>query len=138
MTSKTILVLAIVSVLIGATVAPVYGGGVIDIKSGSDENKINVNGNGLIPVAILGSNTFDATQVNPVSLAFGPAGAAPAHNGHIEDVNDDGFPDLVTHYRTQETGIAAGDTNAILTGETFGGDTIFGSDNISTISNENP
>ena len=36
--------------------------------------------------------------------------------GHIFDVNVDGFPDLVLHFNTTETGIACGDTLASLTG----------------------
>ena len=47
----------------------------IDIKPGSDPNCFNVNGNGVIPVAILGSANFDVTRVDdspPVHNARGP------------------------------------------------------------------
>jgi hypothetical protein len=105
----------------------------IDIKPGSDPNSINPRSNGVIPVAVLGSIDFDATQVDVTTVTFGPDGASPAHDGHVEDVNDDGFMDAVFHFRTQETGIVCGDTEATLTGMTFGGLSIAGTDTVNTV-----
>jgi len=92
---------------------------VIEIKGGSDPSPINVGSKGKIPVAILGSASFDVTDVDVTTLAFGPAGAAPAHRrgGHLQNANDDGFRDLVSHYNTQETGIVPGQAQACVTGE---------------------
>ena len=104
----------------------------IDIKPGSDPNSVNPKSMGLVPVAILGSDTFDVSDVDVTTLAFGPDGATPVHNGHLEDVNDDGFTDLVTHYKQKETGILKDDTEACLTGETTGGTPIEGCDSIKT------
>ena len=111
----------------------------IDIKPGSDPNSINPKSKGLIPVAILGSDTFDVTTVDITTLDF--EGASPAHDltdpdvyaEHLQDVNGDGFTDLVSHYRTQYTGITSGDTSATLTGYTYGGMVIVGTDSVRTV-----
>ena len=137
MNNRKIALLAIpvfAAIMIGATVTPVYAPGVvIDIKPGGEPNSINPDGKGVIPVAILGSDTFDVTQIDVSTLDF--EGAAPTHNagGHLVDVNDDGFLDLVSHYRTQETGITEGQTEACLTGETLDGTPFEGCDDITTV-----
>jgi hypothetical protein len=113
----------------------------IDIKPGSFPNAINVHSHGVIPVAILTTDTFDATTVDPLSVCFGdaddPAGngdCTEAHGkGHIEDVDGDGDLDLVLHFDTQETGIESGDTEACLVGVTFDGQAIQGCDSIKTV-----
>ena len=113
----------------------------IDIKPGSDSNPINPKSKGLIPVAILGSASFDVTTVDVTTLAFGPGGATPAHDltdpivyaDHLQDVNSDGFTDLVSHYATQDTGIAKGDIEACLAGATTSGASIYDCDAIKTV-----
>jgi hypothetical protein len=106
----------------------------IDIKPGSDTNRINPNSHGKIPVAILTTETFDATTVDPRSVRFGPDGAkAVQKKGQIKDVNDDGEPDLVLRFRIQATGIQCGETSASLTGKTVAGEPIKGSDAIQTV-----
>lgn len=91
-----------------------------DIKPGSDPNSINPKSNGVIPVALLGSAEVDIYGVDVSTLFF--AGAYPAHdltdpyvyNDHLQDVNDDGYLDLVSHYPVQDTWIAKGDTYATI------------------------
>jgi len=117
-----------------ATLPPPGIAAEIDIRPWSDTNPVNPFSRGVIPVAILGSETFDAETVDPGTLAFGRNGATPAHaaGGHAWDVNGDGLTDLLSHYRTQETGIAIGDTEACVTGETFDGVPLEGCDHIKT------
>lgn len=106
----------------------------VDIKPGSFPNSINPRSKGVIPVAIVTTDTFDATTVDPLSVAFGPNGATEAHRrGHLEDADGDGDLDLVLHFRTQETGIQCGDTSTSLTGQTFDEQQIEGSDSITTV-----
>ncbi len=92
---------------------------------------INLKTNRWIRVAILTTPAFDATRVDPSSVRFGPVGAQ-ANRMQLKDVDRDGDTDLLLGFRTSETGIACGDTEASLTGQTFAGESISGSDSFVT------
>ncbi len=96
----------------------------IDIKPGSDRNPVNCNGkgNGVIPVAILTTDGFDAQAVDCMTVRFGPLGAYETHGKcHLSDVDDDGDLDMMLHFRRNETGVACGDTMMTLWGMTLDG-----------------
>ncbi len=106
----------------------------IDIKPGSDPNVIEFDDDDdddKIKVAILSSPIFDALQVDPASVQFGPAGAAPIRY-RAKDTNRDGFQDLLLVFRIKDTGLACCDTEATLTGEKSTGGEIQGSDSLIT------
>jgi hypothetical protein len=105
----------------------------IDVKPGSDSNPIQPSSRGVVPVALLGSEEFDVADADPGTLAFGAGGAVPTKHPELEDVNGDGFTDLLSHYRTQETGIAPGDTEACLEGASFAGTPFRGCDELRTV-----
>jgi|GEM_PF-1873093 len=106
----------------------------IDIIPDSNPNSINPRSMGAIPVAILTTEDFDATVVDPSTVLFGKTGieASPFHYA-FEDVDGDGDIDMILHFRTQETGLVCENTEAILTGETLDGQAIEGSDSIKTV-----
>ncbi|MDH5567906.1 MAG: hypothetical protein OEY15_14700, partial [Myxococcales bacterium] len=106
----------------------------LDVKPGSERNPLELVSRGVIPAAILGAPDLDVTQIDATSLRFGPGEAAPIHpsGGHTADVNGDGLPDLLSHYRTQEMDIAYGDTEVCVRGATVDGVRLEGCDHIDT------
>lgn len=113
----------------------------LDIKPGSDPNSINLKSKGVIPVAVLSTQTangdavdFDATDIDWSTVVFGPGDATEAHGqGHVEDVDGDGDDDMVFHFRTQDSGLSCGDTDATLTGQTNGGQDFEGTDAVNLV-----
>lgn len=107
----------------------------IDIKPDSDPNCFNINGHGVIPVAINGCATFDVSQIDTSTLDFGGLSVRVKGNGNfqcaIEDWNDDGFNDLVCQF--VDDGPLAWTPNngtATLIGELLDGTPIEGTDSI--------
>jgi hypothetical protein len=107
---------------------------IVDIKPGEFPNSINPASKGVIPVAILTTDTFDATTVDPFSITFGPNRALEVHRrSHVEDVDKDGDLDLVLHFSTQATGITCGRSHVVITGKTTAGQEIAGFGSIRTV-----
>jgi hypothetical protein len=110
----------------------------IDIKPGSDLNCININDQGVIPVAILGSATFDVTQINTSSLNFAGLSVRLRGNGtpqcSISDINSDGFNDMVCQFVDNSSTWSPGTTTATLTGLLTSGQPFEGSDTICLVS----
>ena len=121
--------------LVSLTATPPQAPGIdvmIDIKPGNSINPVNPRSKGDIKVAILTTGEFDASLVDASTLSFGPDGAAPV-NYRLDDVDRDGDWDLVLKFHTEETGIACGDIEATLTGQTLEGTRIYGTDSIHTV-----
>lgn len=109
----------------------------IDIKPGGEPNPINLGSKGKVPVAILSSETFDATTVNVQFVTFAGAPVVTKNNGtfmaSFEDVNGDGRPDLVLHFATQSMNLTSSSTDATLTGLTISGRCIAGTDSVKIV-----
>ena len=102
------------------------------INPGSTKGKVSIRSDAPIQLAILGGPvtgtelySLDATQVDPLSIQFGPAGASPK-DVVFEDVNGDGYMDLVARFRTQDTGLSCATLDAVLEGALFDGRSISG------------
>lgn len=104
----------------------------IDIKPGTENNSVNPRSKGKLTVAILTTDGFDASTVNASTVRFGPGEAQPV-SYQLEDVDYEGYLDLALKFETQDTGIACGDTEATLSGQTFDGVQIIGTDAIKTV-----
>ena len=87
----------------------------VDIKPQSCPNPLNVKGKGVLPVAILGTEDFDVTQVDPATVEL--AGVSPLR-WDWEDVatpseecttaGPDGYLDLTLKFDIQEVVAALG------------------------------
>lgn len=109
----------------------------IDIKPNSDKNCFNINGHGVIPVAILGSMDFSVSQIDTNSLSFG--GLAVRVRGNkgalcsIEYSNEDEYLDLICHFEDNSSNWNAGDGDAMVTGSLIDGTNFEGSDSICVV-----
>jgi len=112
----------------------------VDIKPDSDENVINPKSKGLIPVAVLSTDSVDATQIDPTTVDLAGAKVAVRGKGklmaHPEDVNGDGKLDLMLQVElpSEEAAWVTGEIK--LSGKTFDGEAVEGSDKITVISAE--
>ena len=106
----------------------------LDVKPGSEDNPVNLKSNGKLPVVIYGSEALDVLDVDVASLAL--AGVLPAPKGHsgktasFDDVDGDGFLDIVLHFDVQALGIVPGMTELTLAGLLADGTELLGSDGI--------
>jgi hypothetical protein len=102
----------------------------VDIKPCSYPNSINLGSKGVTPVAVLTTDSFDASTIDPITVEF--AGALPLR-WVLEDVDYDGDIDMLFHFKTQELDLYGSSTDATLTGETTYGNPIIGTDSVNIV-----
>jgi len=104
----------------------------IDIRPDQEDNPVEPDAQGVIPVAVLGTELVNVYDIVPGTLRFGPAEARLARAARYEDVDLDGHVDLVAKFRIEDTGIEFGDTQACLSG-TIAGTPFLACDAIRTV-----
>ncbi|HET8540929.1 MAG TPA: hypothetical protein VFL83_13740 [Anaeromyxobacter sp.] len=118
--------------IVGATIGPVEATPVqIDVKPDDAVNAVNPASHGVIPVAVLGSATFDPRTIDMSSIALVPSGARPRKSAH-EDVNRDGRPDLLLHFGTADAAITCGDSALVFAAKSTRGGVLSAFDTIRT------
>jgi len=111
----------------------------IDIKPGSDPNCFNNDGKGVIPVAILGSGTFDATKIDPSSVQLADLTVkmvgkkSPQYLAHTTDVNNDTILDMVVQFADVDGAFSSGSGTADLVGKLLDGTAFQGTDSICVV-----
>jgi len=96
------------------------------------QGRVCNEGNGVIPVVLLTTNSFDATTVDHSTVTLGDAYETHVDKKtgetqrHVEDVDDDGDMDLVFHFRYDETGLPCDPDVVPFNGFTYGGQPITG------------
>jgi hypothetical protein len=108
----------------------------IDIKPGSDPNSINCSSKGVIPLAILTTDDFDATTVDPTTVALDGVkarivGKKEQTMCHLEDVDGDGDMDMVCQIATIDyLTVCPSEGFGQVTATTVGGTPITGTDSV--------
>jgi hypothetical protein len=99
----------------------------IDIEPGLRKNVIDLRFKGIVTVAVLGSENFDARTIDPKTVLF--AGAAPIRHA-LRDVDRDYDLDMLFYFRTQDLALDPNNPEPVLTGKTVGGVSFKGTDSV--------
>ena len=98
------------------------------------QGRVCNKGDGVVPVALLTTDTFDATSVDHTTVSLGEAYETHTDNKtgvarrHVEDADGDGDQDLVFHFRFSETGLPCDPDSTPFNGWTYDGQPITADD----------
>jgi hypothetical protein len=106
----------------------------LNIKPGDGANTLNPRSRGLVRVAILTTEEFDATSIDLASLRFGATGAEAAPlRAVLQDVDHDGDTDLLVFFPSRDTGIDCETLFTYISGVTTTGVSIAGTDSVAMV-----
>ncbi len=107
----------------------------IDIQPGENPNYFKNDGNGVLPVAIFGNEKFDVTQVDASTIflegmSVNQVGSKKLYQVHINDLNMDGFKDLIVQIDDIAGTFTKESETAMLKGKLLNGINFEGTDKI--------
>ena len=106
----------------------------VDVQPGADLGCLNSDGNGVIPVALLGGAEFDVTEIEISKLEFAGTSVRLRGNGQhqcsTEHVNGDSHLDLACHFYDDPDAWRPGAGKAQVTGELLDSTPFYGEDSI--------
>lgn len=96
----------------------------IDIKPDSETNEIPIRTERVFPIAIFGSEELEVVKINPRTIRVTAAekklvGRADTRSCRREDINGDGFEDLICNVKTVAFKLDAGELLLTLVAETY-------------------
>ena len=96
----------------------------VDVLPGNAENTIDLIRQRLLPVAILGSASFDVNDVNPRTLRLKAVsqnlvGKSDKTLCHQQDINEDSYMDLVCDIKMIGFGVQPGDIPVVISVGTY-------------------
>lgn len=110
----------------------------IDILPDDPFNRVSACARTPVTVAILGNEHLDVREIDMATLRFGPGDASVVHDPgnafvrkqHLQDVNLDGYLDLLVHFSAESAGLIERLESATLTGKMEGGRPMAGEDSV--------
>ncbi len=96
----------------------------VDILPGNAENTIDLTRQRLLPVAILGSASFDVNDINPRTLRLKAVsqnlvGKSDKTLCHQQDINEDSYMDLLCDIKMIGFGVQPGDIPVVISAGTY-------------------
>ncbi len=96
----------------------------VDILPGNAENTIDLTRQRLLPVAILGSASFDVNDINPRTLRLKAVsqnlvGKSDKTLCHQQDINEDSYMDLLCDIKMIGFGVKPGDIPVVISAGTY-------------------
>ena len=106
------------------TTAPVPGSMIIDLLPGNADNRIDLSRQRVVPIAILGSESFDINDLNPRTLKLRAVsqnlvGKSDKSLCRQLDLNEDTYMDLLCDFKIIGFKIQPGDIPVVINAGTY-------------------